>query len=276
MKKLVTILSAVLLTFGLMAQTDAGTFYMAFGNAYSPMGEMHSYIQNSSSATAITALSGTGMSLGNEWTTGITIDGDDDDDNGNDFFDKDDKSKAGNFNIGFQFGAFAANGLLLGVGVEYARVKVVIEDENDEDGDGMDDEYFSKSVVSSLAFSPFIKYYINVAGANALFLSSSYTFGTMNSSWEWEQEYTSFQDQDDDDRAEPYKTSRLEFGTGMAFFLTESISLEPSVNYAFNRYAQEVEFQVYNSNNGSYYYDDQDVVVFTNAFYFKIAASLFL
>ena len=242
---------------------------MSLGNAYSPLGEMQS------GPFASIFSNSSGMSFGNEWITGITVDGDDDDDNGNDYLDKDEKGKIGNFNISGQFGAFAANGLLLGVGVEYARVKVVIEDENDEDGDGMDDEYFSKSVVSSLAFSPFIKYYINVAGANALFLSSSYTFGTMNSSWEWEQEYTSFQDQDDDVRAEPYKTSRLEFGTGMAFFLTESISLEPSVNYAFNRYTQEIEVLQF-SNNGNSYFDDQDRVMFTNAFYFKIAASMFL
>ena len=81
----------------------------------------------------------------------------------------------------------------------------------------------------------------------------------------------------DEDEEEPYKTSRLEFGTGMAFFLTESISLEPSVNYALNTYNQEQE--VYIGETGYPYYnsiyDDQERKISTNAFYFKIAASMY-
>ena len=64
---------------------------------------------------------------------------------------------------------------------------------------------------------------------------------TLNSSWEEEIDYSSQQNYEDDDESEPYKTSRIEFGTGMSFFLTNNISLEPSVNFALNKYTQEQE-----------------------------------
>ena len=136
-------------------------------------------------------------------------------------------------------------------------------------------EYKSKNSLSSFALSPFVKYYIPL-GDNSLFVSSSYTFGSINSKSEWEWDYTSSPNQDDDDEGEPYKTSRLEFGTGMAFFLTESISLEPSVNFALNTYTQEQEVYIGSDPiTGNSIYDDQDRKVSTNAFYFKIAASMY-
>jgi hypothetical protein len=269
MKRILLLMSFVCLTLVGSAQTEARTFYMALGNAYSPMGEMQSGPLGSIFSNS------SGMSFGNEWITGITIDGDDDDDNGNDYWDKDSKSKTGNFNISGQFGVFAADGLLLGLGIEYASLTMKDEYEYDNDGDGRDDEYTSKTSLSSFALSPFIKYYIT-SGQNAVFISSSYTSGSINSKSEWEWENTSGYDQDDDDKGEPYKTSRLEFGAGMAFFLTESIALEPSVNFALNTYTQEQEvYTGYDPITGNSIYDDQDYTISTNAFYFKIAASMY-
>jgi hypothetical protein len=270
MKKLFTMMCGAMLTISLSAQTESGTFYMSLGNAYSPLGEMQS------GPFASIFSNSSGMSFGNEWITGITVDGDDDDDNGNDYWDKDEKSKIGNFNISGQFGVFAAPGLLTGLGIEYASLTIRDEYESDQDGDGQDDEYTYKSSLSSFALSPFVKYYIPL-GDNALFVSSSYTFGSINSKWEEEWDYTSSPNQDDDDEGEPYKTSRLEFGAGMAFFLTESISLEPSINYAFNTYTQEEEVYIGDTGPPNYIsiYDDQERKTSTNAFYFKIAASMY-
>lgn len=263
MKKIFTFLCAVILTSSLSAQTEAGTFYMSLGNAYSPVNQTNYMLRSQ------------GMSFGNEWVTGITLDGDDDDDNGNDYWDKDEKDKSSSFNLGGQFGYFIVDGLLTGVGIEYGSFSNMRYNEYDGDGDGFDDEFTSKDKYTSLAFSPFVKYYVPL-GENALFLSSSYTFGTMNSSFEQESDYTSSPNEDYDDEAEPYKTSRLEFGTGMAFFLTESISLEPSVNYALTTYTQAQESYIgYNPNTGNSIYEDQDRKVSTNAFYFKIAASMY-
>jgi len=216
-----------------------------------------------------------GMSLGNEWITGITIDGDDDDDNGNDYWDKDQKSKAGNFNISGRFGFFVTDGLLAGLGLEYARITMTEIWESDYDGDGLDDELMDKTSLSSFALSPFVKYYIAL-GNNAIFFSTSYTFGSINIKNEYEYDFTNIPDEDDEDEGEPYKTSRLEFGTGMAFFLTESISLEPSINFALNSYSQEEEVYIgYDPNTGNSLYDDQVRKVSTNAFYFKMAASMY-
>ncbi len=269
MKKLFTILCGAMLTISLSAQTESGTFYMSLGNAYSPKGDM----QNGSYLSAFSNSSG--MSFGNEWITGITVDGDDDDDNGNDYWENDQKSSTGNFNISGQFGFFVADGLLTGLGIEYARLTMRDEIEYDQDFDGQDDEYTSKNSLSSFALSPFVKYYIPL-GQNAIFINTSYTFGSINSKSEWEWDYTSSPNQDDDDESEPYKTSRLEFGAGMAFFLTESIALEPSVNFALNTYTQEQEFYTgIDPNTGNSIYDDQDYAISTNAFYFKIAASMY-
>ena len=273
MKKIFTILCAAMLTISLSAQIESGKFYMSLGNAYSPMGEM----QNGPYSSIFSNSSG--MSFGNEWITGITVDGDDDDDNGNDYWEKDQKSSIGNFNISGQFGFFVNDGLLTGLGIEYASLTMRDEYESDVDGDGRDDEYKSKNSMSSFALSPFVKYYIPL-GQNAIFINTSYTFGSINSKSEWEWDNTSSPNQDDDDESEPYKTSRLEFGSGMAFFLTESISLEPSINYAFNTYTQEEEVSVgYNfdqfGNITGEIYEDQERKTSTNAFYFKIAASMY-
>jgi hypothetical protein len=270
MQKLFTILSAVLLTYGLSAQTDAGTFHMALGTAYSPMGNVQSGLLPSMFSNS------SGMSFGNEWTTGITLDGDDDDDNGIDYWDKDQKESTGNFNISGQFGFFVTDGLLTGIGIEYASLTAKEGSEDyDRDGDGYYDEYTFKGSATSFALSPFVKYYIPL-GPNAIFINTSYTFGSINSKSEWEWDNTSSPNEDDDDEDEPYKTSRLEFGAGMAFFLTERIALEPSVNFALNRYTQEQEVYIgYDPNTWNSIYEDQDYAVSTNAFYFKIAASIY-
>jgi len=263
MKKLFTIICALGLTYSASAQsTNAGTFYMSLGNAYSPVNQSNYLFRNQ------------GMSFGNEWITGITIDGNDDD-NGNDYWGKEEKNKISNFSLMGQFGYFIVDDLLAGLGIEYGSYSNMSYDEEDQDGDGYDEEYTSKSKATSVAFSPFVKYYVPL-GQNALFISSSYTYGIINNSYEEEINYSSQPNYEEDNEQEPYKTSRLEFGSGMAFFLTKSISLEPSVNYALNSYTQEREVYVgYDYNTGNSIYDDQERKISTNAFYFKIAASMY-
>ena len=272
MKKLFTFFTFSILTFSISAQTEKGTFYMALGNAYSPMGE----VQIGGGVTQEFFSNSSGMSFGNEWVTGITIDGDDDNDNGTDYWDSDSKESLGNFNISGQFGFFAADGLLTGVGIEFATLTYKTEFEDNNDLDEIDDEYTGKANYSSLAFSPFVKYYIPI-NQNALFFSTSYTFGSINRKSEWEWDNTSDADQDDNDEDEPYKTSRLEFGAGLSLFLTNSIALEPSLNFALNKYKQEEEVYIGNTGSPNFdsIYDDQEKVVSTNAFYIKVAASMY-
>ena len=166
MKKLFTIICAVMLTFSLSSQ-NSGTFYMSLGNAYSPINQSN-YLFKSN-----------GMNFGNEWITGITIDGDDDDDNGNDYWDKDEKDKTSSFNLGGQFGYFIADGLLTGIGIEYGSLSNMTYNEIDYDGDGYDDEITFKNKMNSLAFSTICKVLCSIGPETLLFISSSYTFGNI-------------------------------------------------------------------------------------------------
>mgnify|MGYP006080918231 CR=1 FL=1 len=265
MKKLIAIMCASLLTYVASAQTESGSFYISLGNAYSPISE-YNYLFRSN-----------GVSFGTEWVTGITIDGNDDDFE-NENWTKNQTQKTSNFNLGGQFGYFVTDGVLTGIGIEIGSFTSKYSNEYDMDGDGYDDYEASKGKSSSLALSPFAKYYIPL-GRNSLFISTSYTYGILKSSNKYEIDYSSmpnYEDYKDYGEIDPIKTSRLEFGTGMVFFLTKSVSLEPSVNYAFNTYTQEEE--VYIGNNqmtGVSVYDYVTKKTKTNAFYFKIAASLY-
>ena len=71
--------------------------------------------------------------------------------------------------MGGQFGYFIADGLLTGIGIEYGSLTNISIEVADLNGDGYGDEYNSKDKYTSLAFSPFVKYYIPL-GQNALFL----------------------------------------------------------------------------------------------------------
>ena len=264
MKKIFTTLCALMLMINLSAQTESGTFYISLGNAFSSVNS-YNYLLNSNS-----------MSFGNEWTTEITVDGDDDDDDGNDYFSKDETNKTSTFNLGGQFGYFITDGLLAGIGLEYGSYTIMYSEEIDADGDGIDDEITDRNMLTALMLSPFAKYYINL-GSNALFISSSFSFGTSNMKSDYIQEYSdpSFPDYDDEYES-LMTTSRLSFGTGMAFFLNESISLEPSVNYAISTYSNDEEVFIGNTTNGNSIYDTQERKLFTNAFYLKIAATMYL
>ena len=256
-----------MLSISLTAQTEAGRTYISLGSAYSPINQSNFLFKTN------------GMSFGNEWVTGITVDGDDDDNSGNDYWNNDDKDKTTSFNMGGQFGYFIIDNLLLGVGIEYASFSNKSITEVDWNGDGFDDERTRKDKMTSLAFSPFTKYYISL-GQNAVFLSSSYSYGTMKSKYEYIVDYadSSIPDFDDDNTDDPYITSRFELGTGMSFFLTENISLEPSINYSFNTYTQEQEVYIGTTGAPDFIdiYDDQKRKTYTNAFYFKLSASMFL
>ena len=266
MKKVLIILFTSFFSATLLAQTDQGNFYVSVGNAYTPVGSERA-LTNSLFSNS------TGLSLGNEWITNITVDGDDDDDNGTVYWDDDQKESISNFNISGQFGYFVIDGFLAGLGLEYGRISFNDETETDVDGDGRDDTYIYKSSFSSLAFSPFVRYYVPI-GDNAIFFNTAYTFGSVNSKYSEEYDYSSQNDENDSEEAEPYRTSRLEFGTGLTFFLNESIAFEPCINYALNKYTQEREFGSLDQN-GNYIYEDKDEAISTNAFYFKLAASLY-
>lgn len=264
MRNLFTTVLLSTLTFTMSAQTDAGTFYLSFSNVYAPMTGIYPNSNNSL------------MSFGSSWITGIEVDGDDDDDYGNDYWEKnDEKDKTSTFNIGSRVGFFASDGLLLGIGLEYSTWTNKTEEERDGDGDGIDDEYSGKANFNSILFSPFAKYYIT-EGSQALFVSSSYIFGSGRSKSESESNESFNGFYKSENEPEPIRMSRWEFGAGLSFFLTDNISLEPSINYGLNTYRQDKEEYQGTNQFGVDWYDDEEHKTMTRSFYFKLAGSIFL
>ncbi len=250
MKKLLLILLC-LPVIGFGQNTAAGKFYLAMG-------------------------SGPRMSFLSTWTTDIKIEGVDSSSAATStYWNENTKSKSNSFSINGQFGYFIADGLVTGLGVNYSSSTRKDEAVDDFDGDGYDDEYTYKSTSSSLSLTPFLKYYIDV-GNNALFLKTLYQFSPfLKSNTELERNYTSttFINNNFDSNS---KHSRLSFGTGMAFFLTESIAIEPSINYDIIMSTLEDEVYVgYNSITNTNTYDLQEKKETRNSIYFGIAASMY-
>jgi hypothetical protein len=249
MKKLLLILLCLpMIGFGQKA--EAGKFYIAMG-------------------------SGQDMSFGSSWTTDVKIEGVDSVTSTSTYYNENYKVKLNNFNIYGQFGYFIVDGLVTGLGVSYNSRTNKTETVDDFDGDGYDDEYTYKSTGSSLSLTPFLKYYIDV-GNNALFVKTSYQFSLLNSSKsETEYVYTSSTSFSGSSKSNS-KNSRLSFGTGMAFFLTESIALEPSINYDIIMRTLEYERPVgYNPITNTNTYDLQERKETLNSISIGIAASMF-
>jgi hypothetical protein len=249
MKKLLLILLCLpMIGFG--QNTAAGKFYLAMG-------------------------SGPKMSFLSTWTTDIKIEGVDSITNPSPSWTENYNSSINNFNIYGEFGYFIVDGLVTGLGVNYSSSTRKDEAVDDFDGDGYDDEYMYKFFSSTLSLTPFLKYYIDV-GNNALFLNTSYQFSPfLKSNIELERNYTSITWNDNNYNSNS-KYSRLRFGTGMAFFLTESIALEPSINYDITISTLEDEVNVgYNSITNTSTYDLQERKETRNSIYFGIAASMY-
>lgn len=276
MKKNFISFCALVLSLNLAAQTDQGTFYISLGNAYKPISIISNEDLFDNEADLQSPANNNGMSIGNEWITGFTIDGKQADEDGQVYWDNSQKMNHSNFNIGSQFGYFVSDGLLTGLGVEYGSFTAKETLKSDYDLDDIDDEIKNTMKIKSIAFSPFVKYYIPLNN-NALFFSTSYTFGNLKGEQERNYNYSSDQDRITLDESKPIKTSRLQFGTGISLFIVDNIALEPSLNFALNSYKQE--FEAYIGDTGPPDYLDiteiRELKATSNAFYFKIAASIY-
>ena len=241
----------VLLDAKLVFKTEAGKFYLSMG-------------------------SGPQMNLNLQWISDINISGNYlDSTNNSTYWNENLKTTSSRVSIDGQFGYFIADGLVTGLGVSYNSSTRNIETVDDFDGDGYDDKYMYKYTFSSLSLTPFLKYYIDV-GHNALFVKTSYQFSPFyNQEWEDEFDYTSYTNITNDSES-TLKSSRLDFGTGMAFFLTESIAIEPSINYAILMSTVEQEVYVgYNPNTNNNIYELQEKRQIDNSIYFGIGASMY-
>ena len=192
MKRILLVFFTLTMVLNLSAQKlDQGTFYLSIGSAYTPMG-----MGELAGGEIVFPKSSSLFGFGSEWVTSIEIDDDDDDNQGNDYFDSGEKERLRNFNLSGQIGTFASRGLLLGIGVEYYRFSIFKKEEGDFDTDFYEDEEEYSSSTMSIAFSPFIKYYISLGESNAIFFRTSYTFGIIKSEKKIEYDYTYYYKKD--------------------------------------------------------------------------------
>ena len=260
------------------AQTEAGSMYISFSTQPSPFLTYYGLNTNGS------------FYFGNEWVTGITVDGDDDNNLGNDYWDKDDTERYGNFNVTGDFGYFVADGFLTGVGINYLTSNQT--NINVSNGTTYIYNYntgynslinFKRTVstkykYNGFVFSPFAKYYMDL-GMGQLFFNASLSFGTINGEYEEEEKYNTpyLQGSDDDDKLDPLNISRVGFGTGLSLFLTDYFALEPSINYSLNRFKREIEVPIYDPIYGYMIgTNDEDEVTKSSSLFIKVAASIFI
>jgi len=269
MKKNITILFAILFATTNYGQSiDQGTIYFNLGNGYSPKLSYEDFRTNLFSNS-------NGLSFGSEWVTGITVDGDTEDVDGDKYWNDKNSNSNGNFNISGEFGFFVSDGLVAGLGVDFSTISFSEESTiYDYDSDGTNDDVISEFNSSSLLITPFAKYYIPLNN-NALFFKTGFSFGSINSSFSEEINYSSIPDEDESEDYEPIRVRRFEVGTGLSLFLSDNFSLEPSINYSMNSLVQEIEVNNYNSTTGLSSTDEVDQKIKSNAFYLKVAASFF-
>lgn len=221
---------AGLLTFGLSAQTDAGTFLLD---------------------------GSTGLGFANQSVTGT---------NPSDAWDDKDKSSSSNLELNLLGGYFLADGFVAGLAVGYTSTTNVDED---DEGNGDYDNY--KSSTSTMIIGPAIKYYV---GESGVWAQASYGFGSVKNKSENDWKYGSNSDSSSDEQTN--SMSILSFGAGYAIYLSDNVSLNPSIGYSLGSVKTKADqnngYGYYNSNTGNY----EDKTVKTGGLDFKVGIALHL
>ena len=264
---------------------DKGRFYFSLGNAFNTINPTLMYNYN---LNTVPDFGSFGLSSGNEWITDITIDDNTSDFYGENYLNPEDRYSTTNFSFHNQSGYFIIDKLLVGIKTEYSYAKLSSKyinpsnytelNENNETiihEEGIA-KWEEKLIVSTLAFAPFIKYFIPFKN-NAFFINSAYSFGVLKGTQSTSADYPAnlelyYSDFNTLVDKKPMRIKRLEFSTGICFFLTKDISLDPSINFCFNTYTQRQEMMSPISGEN----EEVNAKYKTNALYFKIAASIYL
>jgi len=244
MKKLFTILSAVMLTFSLSAQTDAGTFLLS---------------------------GSTGLDFASQSVTGTDP---------SDAWDDDNSQTANNMQFRLLGGFFMADGLVGGIAVNYKSESLKTEWVSDVYyyGNSGEVDRMQKSTTSTIIIGPAIRYYIAESG---VWVQASYGFGSMTEKWEYDYDYPYWYGNDDSDTdKESNPMTIFSIGAGYAIYLSDYISLNPTIGYA--RSTVKIEDGYYES--GSYnpytgYYtpgDEEDLKVKMAGMTFGLGIALHL
>tara|TARA_B110000008_G_C16822721_1_gene505322 strand:- start:115 stop:840 length:726 start_codon:yes stop_codon:yes gene_type:complete len=240
MKKIFTILFAGLLTLSLSAQTDAGTLLLS---------------------------GATGLDFASQSVTSTDP---------SDAWDDDNTSKATNMELKLLGGFFMADGLVGGIAVNYkseSQKSVNVQDFYS----GGDVEQMEKSTTITTIIAPTIRYYIAESGA---WVQASYGFGSMTEKSEYEIDYPSgynnYDDSDSDKESNPMTIFSI--GAGYAIYLSDYISLNPTIGYAMSTVKIEDGYTEYNYNPYTGYstYDEEDLTIKMSGITFGLGIALHL
>lgn len=188
MKKLFTILCAVILTFSISAQTEQGIFLLS---------------------------GSTGLNFNSQSVT---------DTDPGDAWDDDDELTVNTMEFEVLGAYFMADGIALGFATSYESETTIQIDEEDIGGDDYTYEQTSKE--STTIIGPVLRFYV---GESGLWGQVGYGFGTQNTESEYEYDYPGGSDSDSE--TQENKVNVLDFKLGYAIYLSDYISMSPTVGY---------------------------------------------
>ncbi len=292
MQKIIT-LSLIILFFSFSnSQTiEKGTFYSSISYNTSELNGIMDVTEFQTNANF-------GAGINTEWITDVTFDGDSEDFYGDEWFDDDkEKDSRSSFGLSANFGSFIIDGVLAGIGLNYGRFNYKTEStyntsQTGATGLGMFSTYYSdvtstsQNTFSSIAFQPFVRYYIPI-NVSSIFVGTSFSFGQMKYEYIYTNDYDQatfadfygnliFEDysnieEDDYEEPNPYRFKKLGFEAGISLAIVKkenlSINFEPSVKLSLNKYKQERSMYMD-------MYVDGDYIVSSNSLNFNTSISI--
>ena len=244
MKKLFTILSVLMLTISISAQTDKGVFLL-YG--------------------------GTGLDFASQSVT---------DTDPSDAWDNDNSSTSNVMELKLLGGGFVADGFLLGVTINYKSESQKSESVQDlyYSGYSGEVERMQKETAITTIIAPTIRYYF---GESGLWGQASYGFGSVTEKYEYDYDYPNWYGSDDSDSdKETSPMTILSFGAGYAIYLSDNISINPRIGYAMSTVTIEdgyYEQGSYNPYTGYYTQgDEEDLKIKTSGMTFGFGIALHL
>lgn len=134
------------------------------------------------------------------------------------------------FNVGPSVGFFLFDGFAAGLFLNYTYMK---EDQDADEEKGIN-QY--TTTFNELIFGPFLKFYIGQSNVKP-FLVGSVGFGNQKTKYEGDENYMK-----SDENEYELKLFNWSAGAGVAFFPSESVSLEFGVAYGSDKYTHETEY----------------------------------
>lgn len=169
-----------------------------------------------------------------------------------------DEYKSSTLGISTKIGYFFADGFVGGILLDISSTKSEYET----------DSYYSNSTETkstTTGFGPFLRYYFDDSG---VFAEASYSFGSTKMEYEQSSNGYSYDDEDE------MKRTAWSIGAGYAIYVSDMISISPSIAYGGYKDVEEDGTSTYNANTGQYNQIDEETTF--SGISFKIGINLYL